>query len=67
MSVLIQFCKRPLAALAMAMLTLAVLASGCATHAARVRCDGHLQPINAPAPVSRPAVAETPPVSKGKP
>jgi hypothetical protein len=67
MSVLIWFCWRPQTALAAAMLTLAVLMSGCASHAKRVRCDGHLQPINAPAPMSRPAVAETPPVSKGKP
>jgi hypothetical protein len=67
MNALIQICLRPLAMLAMTTLTLAVLVSGCATHAARVRCDGQLQPINAPTPVSRPAVAETPSVSKGKP
>jgi len=67
MSEIIWFCWRPQSALAAAMLSLAVLVSGCATNASRVRCDRQLRPINAPAPVSRPAVAETPSVSKGKP
>lgn len=36
-------------------------AGGCAAHATRVRCDGRLQAINAPAPVVKgDPVARTP-------
>jgi hypothetical protein len=31
-------------------LALALLVVGCASHRTRVDCDGHLKPINAPAP-----------------
>ena len=31
---------------------LLVLLCGCSAHPKRVDCDGHLRPINAPAPVS---------------
>jgi hypothetical protein len=30
---------------------LALLMAGCGSHPKRVDCDGHLRPINAPAPV----------------
>ena len=29
-----------------------VLLAGCASHRTRVNCEGHLKPINAPAPVT---------------
>ena len=38
---------------------LAGLVSGCSTQARRVDCDGRLRPINAPAPVTVPAVVNT--------
>jgi len=31
-----------------------VCASSCTVHPKRVDCEGHLQPINAPAPVVKP-------------
>ena len=31
-------------------LVLALVIVGCASHRTRVDCDGHLRPINAPAP-----------------
>ena len=31
-------------------LVLALLVVGCASHPKRLDCDGHLKPINAPAP-----------------
>ena len=34
------------------LLALALLLAGCATHRTRVDCEGHLRPINAPAPVT---------------
>jgi hypothetical protein len=30
---------------------LAILVAGCSSHPTRVDCEGHLRPINAPAPV----------------
>jgi hypothetical protein len=40
-----------------------VMLSGCHTQARRVKCDGHLEPINTPAPVVKEPAAEsaTPP------
>ena len=35
---------------AIAVLVLALGIIGCASHRTRVDCEGHLQPINAPAP-----------------
>jgi len=32
------------------LLALGLLLAGCAAHGTRVDCDGHLRPINAPAP-----------------
>ena len=37
----------------MAALALAMLVAGCASHPRRIDCEGHLKPINAPAPVTR--------------
>jgi hypothetical protein len=31
---------------------LALLLAGCSSHPTRVDCEGHLRPINAPAPVT---------------
>jgi hypothetical protein len=31
---------------------LALILAGCSSHPKRVDCEGHLRPINAPAPVS---------------
>jgi hypothetical protein len=33
-------------------IALALLMIGCSTHRTRVNCDGHLRPINPPAPVT---------------
>ena len=33
-------------------IALTLLAASCASHPRRVDCEGHLRPINAPAPVS---------------
>jgi hypothetical protein len=38
---------------AVVLLLIAVLAGGCHTRPPRVDCDGHLSPINPPAPVTR--------------
>jgi hypothetical protein len=39
--------SRPLVAIALALLMI-----GCSAHRTRVNCDGHLRPINPPAPVT---------------
>jgi len=39
--------SRPLVAIA-----LALVMAGCSAHPTRVDCDGHLRPINPPAPVT---------------
>jgi hypothetical protein len=36
-------------------LALALLMVGCASHRTRVDCDGHLKPINTPAPTAKSA------------
>jgi hypothetical protein len=36
---------------------LVLILAGCSSHPRRVDCEGHLRPINAPAPVSAPSVA----------
>jgi hypothetical protein len=33
-------------------MALALLVVGCASHPSRVDCEGHLKPINAPAPAT---------------
>ena len=38
---------------AMVTVALLVFIAGCASHPPRIDCDGHLKPINAPAPVTR--------------
>jgi hypothetical protein len=38
-------------------MVLALLVGGCASHPHRVDCEGHLKPINAPAP-TKPAGAQ---------
>ena len=40
----------------MRVMALALLVVGCASHPSRVDCEGHLKPINAPAP-AKPASA----------
>ncbi len=36
-------------------MALALLVVGCASHRTRVDCDGHLKPINTPAPTAKSA------------
>ena len=37
-----------------AVFVLAGILAGCSSHPTRVDCEGHLRPINAPAPVTSP-------------